>query len=181
MTKSLLSMLCGYLSGWGNGVTSFLGQATCGVTVLPAGTTHHPTVPSWKMEGSGPVEKQSMSPACTFFLSRAPILSPSSVLPSSPSIGGILVRSGRGMTFPGPPSVAWLGVRSVGPRSPSIWWGVSNKNSSVTLFKYPGLLPSFLLPLPLCSNCLLNDPHSWLDVVPSTSPVSEVLWNCTLV
>lgn len=66
-------------------------------------------------------------PQLHFLFSRAPNLFHLLVLLDSPSADGeILARSEEGVSLPGLPSVAQLGVRNAVPRAPSIWWGPNN-------------------------------------------------------
>lgn len=88
-------------------------------------------------------------PQLHFLFSRAPNLFHLLVLLGSPSADReILARSEEGVSLPGLPSVAQLGVRNAGPRAPSIWWGdIKQELFSYFLYEHPGLLPAFLLPL----------------------------------
>lgn len=137
------------------------------------------------LRGKWKAQAQWRSRACPlpalFSSAGLPFYPPHQYCPAHPVLEGFLLDLGEEWPFLGHLLLLGWGSEVSGLGHLPFGGGMSNKNSSVTLCKYPGLLPPFLLPLPLCSNCLLNDPHSWLDVVPSTSPVSEVLWNCTLV
>lgn len=128
------------------------------IRVLPARSTQHLSI-SWEwMEVSG--QRRSRAPALAALIFQG-CSRPWQYCQAHLVLLEVFLLDPGQNELPGLSSVARLGVRNAEPRSPSFWWWwwwgrISNKSSSLC----KSTLASSLLPMPPCSNFLLNDPHS---------------------